>query len=266
VLPNGHWVLLGQTSQSFTNLQGYPGDTVVLGDVLIDVDQNWNPVWVWSSFDHLDVNRHLMGLPDWTHSNAVVYSPVDGNILLSMRNQSWILKIDYQNGSGSGDILWRLGQDGDFTLGGDDPSQWFYAQHYPYLINANGSQTQLAIFDDGNLRISEEGASGCQGFYPDCYSRAIIVNLDESVKFASVQWQFLPDLYTTWGGSIVTLDNGDVDFDVTDPFGLTTLASRVFEVTQTNQPQIVWQMDITGANAYRAYRIPSLYPGVVWRQ
>jgi hypothetical protein len=263
ILPNGHWVLLGQTSKTFTDLAGYPGALSVVGDVLIDVDQNWNPVWVWSSFDHLDVNRHLMGLPDWTHSNAVVYSPVDGNILLSMRNQSWILKIDYENGTGSGDILWHLGEGGDFELAGNDSSQWFYAQHFPYLVNASGSQLQLAIFDDGDLRIPAGGDAGCQGSYPNCYSRAVLLGVDESTKSAAVQWQFLPDLYTIWGGSIVTLDNGDVEFDVTAPFGQTP-ASRVFEVTQTNNPEVVWQLDITGGDAYRAYRIPSLYPGVVW--
>jgi arylsulfate sulfotransferase len=263
VLQNGHWVVLGQTSKTFTNLPGYPGSLDVLGDVLIDLDQNWKPVWVWSSFDHLDVNRHLMGLPDWTHSNAVVYSSVDGNILLSMRNQSWILKIDYENGSGSGDVLWRLGEGGDFQLAGNDPSQWFYAQHYPYIANASGTQLQLVIFDDGNLRIPADDGPGCQGTYPYCYSRAVQLGVDESSKSVAVQWEFLPDLYTPWGGSIVALDNGDVEFAVTDPFGQ-TLASRVLEVTGTSNPEIVWQLDITGGDAYRAYRIPSLYPGVVW--
>lgn len=263
ILPNGHWVLLGQISKTFTNLPGYPGSLAVLGDVLIDVDQNWNPGWAWSSFDHLDVNRHLMGLPDWTHANAVVYSPEDGNIILSMRNQSWILKIEYENGAGSGDILWRLGEGGDFELAGGDPSEWFYAQHYPSVISANGSQMQLAIFDDGNLRIPEGGGSGCEGYYPVCNSRAVIVNLDESTKAAAIEWQFSPGLFTPWGGSIVALDNGDIDFDVTDPF-VATVGSRVFEVTRTDNPQVVWQLDITGGNAYRAYRIPSLYPGIVW--
>jgi arylsulfate sulfotransferase len=37
-------------------------------------------------------------------------------------------------------------------------------------------------------------------------------------------------------------------------------------VTQTESPQIVWQMNIIGASAYRGYRIPSLYPGVVWQK
>ena len=62
----------------------------MLGDALVDLDQNHNPVWVWDTFDHLcsatvttpclDINRHPLDFPDWTHSNALVYSPDDGNL------------------------------------------------------------------------------------------------------------------------------------------------------------------------------------------
>ena len=57
-LPNGHWLVLANTVKQFTNLPGYPGTTNVLGDVIVDLDTNLQPVWVWNSFDHLDVNRH----------------------------------------------------------------------------------------------------------------------------------------------------------------------------------------------------------------
>ena len=126
VLDNGHLIVLVNFRQSFTNLSGLPGTTPVLGDGLVDLDENWDPVWAWSAFDHLDVNRHPDGLPDWTHANAVIYSPSDGSLLLSMRHQSWVVKIDYNNGSGSGNVLWRLGNQGDFALRqGSDPSLWF---------------------------------------------------------------------------------------------------------------------------------------------
>jgi arylsulfate sulfotransferase len=42
--------------------------------------------------------------------------------------------------------------------------------------------------------------------------------------------------------------------------------SRVEEVTPDTNPTLVWQMDIDGASAYRAYRIPSLYPGMLWTE
>lgn len=51
-LPNGHWIVLTNTVRQFTDLPGYPGVTNVLGDVLVDLDTNLKPVWVWNEFDH----------------------------------------------------------------------------------------------------------------------------------------------------------------------------------------------------------------------
>ncbi len=40
--------------------------------------------------------------------------------------------------------------------------------------------------------------------------------------------------------------------------------SYVYEVTQEANPQTVWSMTVTNTNFYRAFRIPSFYPGVQW--
>ena len=264
-LPNGHWVTIIQASQDFTDLPGYPGTTSVLGDLLVDIDLNGKVAWSWSAFDHLDITRYpYFGLPDWTHSNALVYTN-DGNLLLSIRHQSWILKIDYGNGTGSGNILWRLGEGGDFTLLGGDASQWFYAQHFPNIIDVNGSQTTVAVYDNGNFRIDPSTGVYCGSTgAPPCYTRATIFQIDESKNIATLFWQDLPGYFSFWGGSIDLLSNGDMEFDSSDPFD--TDDSQITEVTQTGSPQIVWQMNITGTNAYRGYRIPSLYPGVTWQK
>lgn len=255
VLPNGHWILLGNVSK----------DTVT-GDALVDVDPNGNVVWGWSTFDHLDVNRALFGLPDWTHSNALVFT-ADGNLLLSMRNQSWIIKIDYANGTGTGNVLWRLGEGGDFTLLGADSSQWFYAQHFPAVVSVNGSKTTLSIYDNGDFRIGSDGVACGPPVPPtsNCYTRATIFEVDESTNVANLVWQHSPGFFSFWGGSIEVLDSGNVEFDSSAYNGF-QVASQINEVTQTDSPQTVWQMTITGANAYRGYRIPSLYPGVKWKQ
>ncbi len=267
VLPNGHWIALCQIAKSFTDLPGYPGTTQVAGDALVDIDPDGNVVWAWSSFDHLDVNRHpYFGLPDWTHGNALVYTQ-DGNLLFSMRNQSWIVKIDYANGTGSGNILWKLGDGGDFTLLGGDSSEWFYAQHYPNVLTTNGSRTTLAVYDDGNARIDADGSS-CPPAppAPTCYSRPTIYQIDEGTNLATLQWQYLPGFFSFWGGSVDTLSNNDMEFDSSAPSNFA--GSTILEVTQTATPQVVWQMNISGAGvgAYRGYRIPSLYPGVTWQQ
>jgi hypothetical protein len=119
----------------------------------------------------------------------------------------------------------------------------------------------LAIWDNGDLRLNAEGEDECSA---TCYSRATIFQVDEGTKVATLTWQYLPGFYSDWGGSIGTLSNGDVEFDMTNPFG--TNSSQVMEVTQADNPQIVWQLNLTGGNAYRAYRMPSLYPGVSWQK
>jgi arylsulfate sulfotransferase len=266
VLPNGHWIAIAAIVKNFTNLPGYPGTIAVGGDGVVDIDPNGNAVWAWSAFDHLDVNRHPFGLPDWTHSNALVYLPNDGNLLMSMRDQSWILKLDYANGAGAGDVLWRLGNEGDFAIAGGDPDQWFYGQHFPSLISINGSQTTLAVFDDGNFRFENTSGELCGAGGTTCISRATVFLIDESTKVATCDWQFTNELFTAWGGSINQLANGNIEFDMSQPFlPQYPAASLIQEVTQTTSPTLVWQMKLNGTNVYRGYRIPSLYPGVTWQ-
>jgi arylsulfate sulfotransferase len=255
-LSNGHWILLVNEHRDFQDLPGYPGTTTVLGDALVDLDTNNQPVWVWRAFDHMDVNRHPYMFPDWTHGNGLVYEP-DGGLLLSMRHQSWILKIDYANGAGSGDILWRLGPEGDFTLSTTDPAQWFYNQHFPNLLQVSGSTQQIALYDNGDTRPDSTGQPCSQ----DCYSRAVIMNIDEAALTARIAWQYLPGWYSFWGGSVVVLPNGDVEFDSSAVNGG---GSSVVEVPNGSAPHVVWQMNSSHGPLYRAYRIPSLYPGVSW--
>jgi arylsulfate sulfotransferase len=266
VLPNGHWIALSEIAKDFDDLPGYPGTKEVVGDAIVDIDPNGNVAWAWSAFDHLDVTRYpYFGLPDWTHSNALVYT-ADGNLLVSMRNQSWVLKLDYANGTGSGNVLWKLGEDGDYTLLSGAPTDWFYAQHYPNILSSNGSQTTLAVYDDGDLRILSDGLPCGPPVppAPNCYSRATIFQIDESTNLASLQWQYLPGFFSYWGGSINTLSNNDIEFDSSAPSNYA--GSTILEVTPTDTPQVVWQMNVAAVGAYRGYRIPSLYPGVIWQQ
>ncbi len=268
VLPNGHWITFAQIAKTI-DLPGAPG-TEVVGDVVLDIDPNDNVVWAWNSFDHpevLDVARHLIPYPDWTHSNGLVYLPEDGNLLVSMRHQSWILKLDYANGSGAGGILWHMGYQGDLTLDqGSDPSLWFSFQHFPSLISQNGSLITLAIWDNGDNRVLDANGTICgTPTTAYCYSRATMFQVDESTRTASLLWDNLPGYFSIWGGSIIQLPNGNVEFDVNAIGGAPppTTASEIQEITQTPNPQIVWKMDLpVPFYAYRAYRIPVFIPGL----
>ncbi|HTV04729.1 MAG TPA: aryl-sulfate sulfotransferase [Acidobacteriaceae bacterium] len=268
VLPNGHWVLMAAYPKTFTNLPGYPGATSVLGDVLVDVDQNNHPDWVWDSFDHLDVNRHPMNFPDWTHSNYMLYSKDDGNILLSMRHQNWIIKIDFENGQGSGNIIWRLGEGGDFKLeGGVDPTDWFYAQHGMGFFSPNTTGVfDLGLMDNGNDRTfpPPTGQVLCKPDAPttvDCYSTMPILQIDESNMTATMLIHYVPppSYFSFFGGNAQQLANGDIQVDFCSP--LSGAIVQEFDPTGKN---LVWQATTPMSDQFIVERLPSLYPGVQW--
>ena len=264
LLPNGHVILLASTSKSFNNLPGQSGTTNVLGDVLIDLDPQFQPVWVWNQFDHLDVNRQPMGFPDWTHSNAVVYTG-DGNLLVSIRHQNWIVKVDYANGAGSGNVLWRLGPGGDFQLiNGTDPQDWFYAQHAPSFVGPNTAGTfSLIMMDNGDDRVLSNGDQ-CNGLSgPACYTTIPVLAIDEGAKTATLNFHLVipNEKYSLWGGNANQLANGNYEFDLC---AQPNTSSEVNEVLPNPTANQVWRMTSTGLNFYRASRISSLYPGVQW--
>ena len=267
VLPNGHWLVLANTLKNVV-LTGQTTPTQVLGDVIVDLDTNLTPVWVWNEFDHLDVNRHPWNFPDWTHTNALIYSPDDGNLVVSIRHQNWIVKVDYYNGTGTGDILWHLGAGGDFKLlGGTHPQDWAYAQHGINFTTPNTTGIfGLGVMDNGDDRLYPGGPVGvtCDtDGSPACYSTIPIFQINESAKTATLVFhQILPgSLYSFFGGDTMMLDNGNIEYDLA---GLAPEGSQVFEVTNDSTPQTVWNLKLNNNYAYRAYRLPSLYPGVQW--
>jgi arylsulfate sulfotransferase len=286
MLPNGHLILLVSTVKTFNSLSGYTGPTDASGDVLVDLDSDYNVAWVWSTFDHLDVNRHPAGLPDWTHGNAVIYSPDDGNILYSSRHQSWIIKIDYRDGAGTGNVLWRLGYQGDFTIDSGLNPDWQFAQHFPIIVSPNSEGLfNLMVYDNGDNRVLDNVGTVCGNvgtFGPQlpgtiqCYTRAVNFQVNETTKTVSTAWQFnTSPVYSFWGGSTQLLSTGNYVVDLNAPADIDSsgnpilpldnhAGSRYLELTPDQPPQVVMQMEITDQNAYRLVHAPSLYPGVQW--
>ncbi len=266
LLPNGHLVVIAATEQV---VSGVP----VVGDVLIDLDQNHKPVWLWNEFDHLDINRRPYLYPDWTHTNAIIYSADDGNLIISIRHQNWLVKVDYANGMGAGDILWHLGYQGDFTLLNADGStdanaiDWFFAQHGPAFTTSNTTgKFSLVLFDNGDDRgvtVVAGGTCGVTG-QPACFSTVPVLNLDETAMTATLAFNPTTPDYSFFGGNAEVLKNGNVEYDECGATPLPNNNAAIFEVTQTSTPQTVWELQVTGQYAYRGMRLPSLYPGVQW--
>ena len=262
-LPNGHWLVLA------SNIKMIGGEKVQ-GDVIIDVDTNLQPVWVWQEFNHLDTSRRPVGGRDFTHTNAVLYSPTDGNIVVSIRHQNWVIKVKYQDGLGDGSILWKLGNQGTFTLMKDgkvdtNPYDWPYAQHGPSFVSSVTAGTfDLAVMDNGNDRIVAGNVGNCPtDRTKDCYTTVPVFRIDEDAKTATIEDRVtLPvPMYSNFGGNAEVLANQDLEYGLSrQPNG-----SSIYEVLQDSSHTPVWSLKYNSGNFYRGFRLPSLYPGVQWR-
>lgn len=261
-MDNGHLIVLASEQRVISG-------TTVTGDVIIDLDQNRKPVWLWDEFDHLDTNRQPYLFPDWTHSNALLYSKDDHNLIVSIRHQNWLVKVDYNDGAGTGDILWKLGYQGDFTLLNSDgstdnhPEDWFFAQHGPSFVSSNTTGAfSLILFDNGDDRGYAIAPGTTCGTDPTCYSTVPMFDIDENAKTA--KFTFHPNAYdySFFGGNAAVLKNGNVEY--CESAGGPGTAGDIYEVTQSATSEKVWKLSLANQDAYRGQRIPSLYPGVQW--
>ena len=273
LLPSGHLVVLAGTERLDST------GTTVVGDVLIDLKQNFNTpsspatvFWVWNEFDHLDLNRRPYMYPDWTHSNAVVYSTDDGNLLVSIRHQNWVVKVNYANGTGDGSVIWHLGYQGDFALLNADgtpdtnAADWFFAQHGPSFVSTNTTgKFTLTLFDNGDDRGVTVVAGGtCSvGTEPPCFSTVPIFDIDETAMTAKFALHPMAPVYSVFGGNAEVLKNGNLEY-CESAGSPGPVSGHIYEVTNSISSTTVWDMVVNGEYAYRGQRLPSLYPGVQW--
>ncbi len=263
-LANGYTATLIENEQIADQGSG-PQD--VLGDAVVVLDRDFQAVWYWNSFDHLDIKRKAVlndvctpgqgGCPiisnrqsngqyysvanDWTHCNSVSYDSVDGNLLLSSRHQAWVLKLAYNNGSGDGHIVWRLGQGGDFRLAdGFSTDAWFSYQHDARFA-ANGL---LTLFDNSNVLTAQTGAN----------SRGQAWQLDQKNLVATPTVNIDLGYISYAVGSAELLSNGNYSFGA----GIINGSfAQILEFNPTTGALVSSrQLD---ALSYRDYRLHSMY-------
>jgi arylsulfate sulfotransferase len=255
-LPNGYTALIGSVEKVAD--QG-SGNVDVLGDSVVVFDKNLRVNWSWSEFRHLDVSRPAVlhetctrganGCPpltnpnynvanDWTHTNALALAP-DGNLVVSSRHQDWVFKIRYENGSGDGSLLWKLGKDGDFRTTSSDPYPWFSHQHN-VEFEPNGN---LSLFDNGNTRVAELGGG---------HSRGQAWHLDETNRIATLVFNLDLGDFSRATGSTQLLSNGNYAFDL----GYVGNITKTKEFTSSGTLKA--EQD-SSKNSYRSFRMRSLY-------
>ena len=258
-LPNGHTLVIASVERLVTDVQG-PGAVDVLGDIVIDLDEDWNAVWYWNSLDRLDLSRKAVldekcngpttGCAfltlasegnDWTHSNSIHYDPTDGNVLISIRHQDWVVKVDYRNGAGTGSVLWRMGRGGDFAISpSNDPDLWFTHQH-----DITYKDNRLIVYDNGNTRHAANASVNSRG-------QVFVVN--ENLRQVTLELNKDLGHYADAFGSGQKLTNGNYQFlsGILQP----DLHSEVVEVLPNGQTNYVQSLPTI---IYRTFRMKGLY-------
>ncbi len=257
-LPNGEIATLGWTQRTI-DVGGTP--TRYAGDMLMVLDEDLQVVWTWDAFDHLDARRGpvlgelcvlgagpcpLIGAVDWLHENAVSWSPADGNLLISVRHQDWVIKIDYARGRGDGHVIWRLGQGGDFAVSSSDPSPWFSHQHYPHYLDDGA----LLLFDNGNTRRASDS---------NAQSRGQVWKLDEEAMTATLVFNVELGNYSPELGAAQRIPNGNYVFDSGAQVAPSGIFGQSIEVLPDGTRTYVQEV---AAREYRSFRMSSLYEGV----
>jgi hypothetical protein len=214
------------------------------GDLIVEFTPMDEVVWTWDAFDYLDPLRvtepftavvvhpvTAASTYDWTHGNAIVYDAASDTLLLSLRNQDWILAIDHK----TGEVLWKLGRDGDFTFIADDTT--FYHQHAPEW-QADGS---LLLYDNGILNPDLPAA--------DERSRAVRYVLDFDAMTAERVWADDGDkIVATFAGNADRLPGGRVLATDSSLLGMGGLYAQLRELDETTTPNLQWSLRVPGGS------------------
>ena len=264
-ISGGRTLVLGGVERILPNAQPSLGLDDVLGDMMVVLDSEMQVVWAWDAFDHLDVSREAIlgehckvnpGCPpwylapdvnDWTHANSAAETP-DGNLLLSVRHQDWVLKIDYAAGSGAGDVLWRLGKEGDFALDVADPTAWFSHQHDVEYEPGLGST--ISLFDNGNTRIHAN---------PQGVSRGQVLQIDETAKTAHLAFNAELGYFSLALGSAQHLSDGTWHFDAGFVFDPSSEGAGKGFSLQLAPAGTLTSSYVVLAPVYRSFRVTDLY-------
>jgi hypothetical protein len=200
LLPSGHALLISydfqQVDMSKIAAGGNPG-AYVAGSIIQELDSDKNVVFQWRSWDYISIAESYFDLTlaalDPMHANALDVDD-DGNIIVSFRNISQVIKINRT----TGEIMWRLGgAKNEFTFLNErqENAPLYFSRPHDVRSLSNG---HITLFDNGLD-------------HKPTYSRAVEYIIDEQNKTATLVWEYKhPDnVYGATQGSVQRLSNGN---------------------------------------------------------
>ncbi|HSG72852.1 MAG TPA: aryl-sulfate sulfotransferase [Planctomycetaceae bacterium] len=304
ILPieDGKFLALSTRMQNLTDFrrnlydEDERGPVSVVGDEIVEFQSDGKVLRRLNLFDILDIDRLCYGVfgnfwnnkyletgvkdtEDWTHANAIMRTTEKDWIVVSLRHQDCLIKLNFT----TGEIRWILG-DHD---GWDEPWKskllamqgdwdWPYHQHGPQIT----SRGTIMMFDNGNYRaIPPELITGGS----ENYSRVLELKVDEENMTVSKVWEYRgkghEEFYSPFygeadvlpqTGNILVTDGGHIEFADGRPSDIPPSDhqwARVFEITYDTPAEILWEVRLEtpverqlGWSVYRSERIESLEP------
>ena len=204
-MPSGSFMSFSANAREIENYYSSEYDpdaprktAMVMGDDIIEFNREGEQLWRWSTWDHLDPFRigyelteaywFVRGFPDhldWTHGNGLEYDARDDAVIINLRHQDALIKIDRK----SGEIVWILGEPTDWPERLQDklltpvgePFRWIYHAHNPRLTETRS----IVLFDNGKFQA--------RPFRPyaipeDTYSRTVEFEVDEDNMTVRQLW------------------------------------------------------------------------------
>jgi hypothetical protein len=199
LLPNGHSMMMSYHNVSYDMSKVIPnGNTnaILVIDIIQEQDKDKNVVFEWRDIDYMPITDTETDLTQArVHPRTVNGFDLDddGNILVSLRELSSIIKISRE----TGEILWRMGKSGDFTYIDEHPENalYYHARQHNVKRLPNGN---ISIFDNGE-------------FHTPPYSRGVEYKVDEVNKTATMISEFRypnGNIFTATAGNAEKLPSG----------------------------------------------------------
>ena len=157
-----------------------------------------------------------------------------------------MIKIDFRDGTGTGDVIWRFGKDGDFLLDSSEPTDWFSHPH-----DAHFDGRRLWLYDNGNTRRQAWGGP--------FNSRGQVYLVNEQNRTASLELSADLGNASDSQGSAQRLSNGNYHF----LSGMLTNGTKRYNQSHEVSPAglggaIRYCFEVNAAS-YRSFRLHSLY-------
>ncbi|MFW9911300.1 MAG: aryl-sulfate sulfotransferase [Candidatus Thorarchaeota archaeon] len=221
-----------------------------LYDNIVEYTEAGVEIWSLDTSTFIDPSQwcpyhdFFQGYPDISHGNTIFFDQEDDIIYFNSRNTNTFYKIDHV----TGDVLWALGEHGDFDLydyHGAPREDLFFHAHAVERVDDN----TFILFDNDYHNQTDFWSQS---------SRIVEIEVNEVEMTARVSWVYSAPItyYSSLWGDADRLPNGNrLGVFGTYSHPETTTGAMLVEVDESGN--IVWEMDFPPAIgvSYGVYRV-----------